>query len=274
MVVKDKMDTNEAANYLTVLIDKILQKIQDERPDLKISITPAQRKELAKNVAQMITKNELEIDRNAAIDNNPKFLHKLTMLLVLTSTMEKHNGLRDSIKKLFNDRGVENENDINKKLTPTELKKLQMQLRKIHEELLQNMEELRLLKRPKPEAPKNKMTPAAPKPDETDQVVNNMMSLLGVDFKKPGSVPPTIFIQGENGNAIVDVSAASNESYAPIDRGNQTRGKPEGDPLSITFATIENFEALNGPKGAIDQTHSQIASSKSMQPHPPGQDTH
>src|SRR5260221_11713292 len=85
--IPEKMAEHELTHFLTIMIEKLLKQIQEKRPDLKVS--PELQKELAQNVAKLMLKGG-EFSRKDVIDEDPKFLHKLTIALVKTATFGKH----------------------------------------------------------------------------------------------------------------------------------------------------------------------------------------
>jgi len=252
--IPDKMAEHELTHYLTILIEKLIKKIQDKRPDLKLS--PELPKELAQNVAKLMLKNG-EFSRKSVIDEDPEFIHKLTIALVRTATFGKHANLAESLKKLFDDKGVKNEDDLKKKLSPTELKKLEDLKLKMQQELLNNLQELKSIKRPAP-AP-------SPKPQTKKEEEDKMINLYGLlNSYMDGSIPVPPPTDWGNARAFNNVNPNFATSFANISE----KDKPDqrlGDSSGLLKSAHENYAAFGGAN-MIEEVKDKYRHDMSMMP--------
>lgn len=256
MSIPSQMNEEQLTHYLTIMTEKLLEKLQKNRPDLQV--TPEQRKELAQNVAKVMMQRG-QFSREDVIDNNPKFIQKLSIALVRTAVFGQHEFMIKNLNKLFNDNGVKNTDDMKNKLTPAELKLALGQMEKLHQEVNKALEETGLIQRTAPRpAP-----PAGPKPEP--QVDDKMINLFGLlNSSQAGSIHVPVMVDQGNGLAIVDVNPNSETSYAQIDEVNKVGDKEFGDPLNLNGLAMKNYEAQGSP--AVQETISRYTHDMAITP--------
>jgi hypothetical protein len=224
--MQDTMREHELALYLTKLIEEMLHEIKKE---LKISLTPAQTKQLAENIAHLLKNKEIDFSYTKDIKKNPQFIQMLKIATYTMAKLGKHEDLLKELLKIFKN---ENKNDpknekkltakelmklvpgLKKKLTPEEIKKLDLLLKKI-EEMPGDMHKLKLARSPNKE-------------------------LLGCLEFTTGAIQ--IVVTKFTGNLFGITDRNPYNGTAPIDQQNKTTSEL-GDPFGLHEMAEKNFDA-------------------------------
>lgn len=242
----DKLNQENLTRYLTLLIEKILEKRQD------LKMTPQLKAELAKTLAKLMLTNG-EFNHTSAIDKNPEFLHKLTLTIVVACKLGGNEKLLEDIKKIFREKNItekylKDTKELEKKLSPVEMRQLKLMLEKI-QEMVDEMKRSNLIKTPKlkPGASRKELDEAE---EEEKRLDPNSILLAVVSSRFTGGLTKTITNVIGNLFGIVDQNA--NNGFAPIDQNNKTVSA-QGDPLGLRHAAEENYKefwdaAVSGAK--------------------------
>ena len=255
--VPDHLNQEQLTQYLSILIEKIIEKLQHDRPELK-QITTAQKKDLAQGVAKLMLQNG-EFSHKDVIQNDPKFLHKLTIALVMTATLGKHENLFDSLKILFNKKGVSKEEELKIKLKPEELNKILNELNKLKDEHELGIQNLK----------KSKLIPQNPEPQgkKVEEFDPNIYLLGVIDPYNAGGLQAVVTQFLGNLFGIPDQNPYAQESEAQLSLPNKTSDTQFGDSLGLNHLANENFEA-NGSviAEAMDEFQHQFSIQQTMKP--------
>lgn len=260
--IPDQLNEDQLERYLTAMIEKIIDKIHDKKPELQL--TSDDKKNLAKTVTQMMLqdKNRTELSREA-VEMNPKFLHKLTMAIVMTATvkLEKNENLFNKLSELFQSKDIKDENDLQKKLTPQELKELkqlQEELRELNKELFAELKSLNLIQ-PKPDPSGNK------REKELEETFDSNTNLIGlVNTHVTGGLEAVVQVLLGNLFGVTNQNPNYEESESQLALQDKV-SDPAGEILGLNHAARENFEAL-GAKEA-EPSHNLIEQTKSLYMH-------
>lgn len=243
----DQLSEQQLEHYLTLMIEKILAKLQKDRPDLKV--TAEKQKELAGFIAKTMMKNG-EFKREAVIDKNPVFLLKLTMALVMTAKLGSSEKLFNQLEKILTDnklteKDLKNDALLKEKLSPVDFKQLKLMMDKI-QETLKDLEKLDLIKLPKP------VPGAPPSPDDIDP--NSM--LLGLVATSKSSSMPGGTIQAGGIRAVItyfvgNLTKAEDRNpfhgEAPLDQTNKA-AKKNAATMGDIIGEVKAILARPAPK--------------------------
>ncbi len=263
--IPDQLNEDQLARYLTAMVEKILDKIHEQRPDLELK-HPDQKKELAQNIAKLMLENkDGQLSKEDLFDPkdtskfNPKFLHKLTMALVMTATLGKHEDLFKKLEKLFQNKELKDEKDLKNILTPKEsqeLEDLQKELRALNKELFAVLKELNLLK-PQP-------TPdGTQKEKDLEQTFDNNTNMLGlINSHQAGGLPAVVSYFIGNLYGIPNQNPNYEESFSQVAQQDKTTDTIFGDPLGLNHAAQENLEAMGD--SLVGEVQSQYIHNESL----------
>lgn len=267
VALPEQLNEEQLYRYLNAMIKKIFEKIQKNNPQLEL--TSDAKEALIDTITKSIfnDKNRTEVSREA-FEMSPKFVHKLTMALVMTAAAEKHPKLSnklDDIKKLFESKDIKHEEDLQKKLTPTELKQIQEikdELRELNKEILTELKTLNLIQ-PKPDPSGKKREQEV---EETFDINTNLLGLINT--KETGSIQAVV--QQELGNLFGTPCQNPNyeDSFSQLSEQDKTNDNQFGDSMGLNNAARENFETLgvkNPDDDLIEQIHHQYNLDKPIQ---------
>ena len=255
--IPSQLNEDQLSRYLSAMIEKILDKIQEKRPDLTLSSDD--KKNLAQNIAKAMLQGRDELSREDALENNPKFIHKLTMSLVMASKSNKYEDLFEKIKELFKSKDIKDEKDLKNKLTPAEMKQLTMlqeQLRELQKAVFKDLKELNLIK-------------PSMKNEEMEQHFDPNSNLLGlVDSHEAGGIAAVVQVFIGNFFGVTNQNPYYEESQSQLSLQDKVDDTQFGDPLGLNNAARENYAEIGGD--LVDQVQSLYRHQETMKPTPQG----
>lgn len=230
--VPDDLSEHQLEKYLFSFVEHLVEKLQEKQPDRHLDMEA--KRDLAKQITQTLMQNRTDFPREKLED--PTFIHKMVITLAIALTLEKKEDRFELWRQLFNKKEINETKDLEKKLTPQELKELKEFMAVCCKDMVNELEKTwKLAKLPQPK-PGQKSAAEEMLAKQDDPMVN-LFGLVN-SYTTGGLAAVVTFFMG-NLYGLTDWNPE--HGMAQIDQQNKTSDTGFGDPLGLNEIARENY---------------------------------
>jgi len=233
-----ELDDKELKKAISKLLDSLLEM----RPELKNTFknSPEKKNQLVDGILKVLKAKQPEYTRGEFCE--PEFLKKLSLTLMVATSVQNNKQLTDLLKKIFDDKKIdlkavaklspkEFKKLMNEKFTKQDLKQLFGKLEDYFNNLQKDLKKFNI-----------KLKPEDSKAMTTD-AYSNLFGLVNSAIAGGHAIPIPQFV----GNGLGFNDWNPNDGSAPIDYGNSLQDNQFGDSLGLNAITAERYLSIPDP---------------------------